>query len=758
MKALKYILFTGIACCIAVGAAVFIFMVVYLTPDVIRNSVRLEIQKQLRRNVVFGNVEVGIFKGICLQDVVIRKSHSWETEDIVTCRQIRMRFGYLPLLAKKLLIRSVELQSPGIRLQSRQGRGISFWGKDRFQSDNGTALDILALPGSVHIRDGDVRLTSLPDGVSLHLSRVEIAADSISLVSLFTFSLSACWEGRNEPDILFAGKASIPRQELTADLSLRKISCEKIGSYFGAAPLQKGVVSAEAHVQASGGEPVSLSGAITFQDGLFVFEPLPAPDSQIFLTGAGAALQFESEFDISRSLLTVKKINGSVLSSPCQGSGLVRFSGRVPSADISLNLPRFSLDGLSSSIVYGAGCLLRGLKLGGDMGLRIKIEGPLDSRLFPGIVMTFNNNTIAYPPLGRVQPAVSGSLGIDGKNISVGDMQVGTKNFSVTLAGDVSNYLRGAPRSNLRIVSSRILFAEMFNAPDRDAGEEVGPFDFGSLTFSGPIQLGNTYFLTVPLQGVQGGYFFEKNRLTIKDLGGGIGETGTFNLFSTVNFGVRGLDYYVNLRLADTPLKVITSLFQLGDLSQFVDGMLTGTCSLKGSGTKPSRLLEDLAGDASFELTNGYMKGFNLPEQLSSFVRTEELTDIRFNRAQLQLSLRGGAVDVSGIFSNPKIELHPSGEVGLDARLNLTADLKLSPGLFTADTKLAAYLPREGGWVVLPVIIKGTATNPRISLSEEALNYIISETLPRLLMEMMSRHEEDIPDGDNESDEEEDVR
>jgi hypothetical protein len=128
-----------------------------------------------------------------------------------------------------------------------------------------------------------------------------------------------------------------------------------------------------------------------------------------------------------------------------------------------------------------------------------------------------------------------------------------------------------------------------------------------------------------------------------------------------------------------------------------------------------------------------------MPEQLDRFIKGGELKSINFTDADLQLKLRKAAIDLSGAFISPKVELYPSGQVGLNTQLNLQAQLKLATDVFSSDTRIADYLPREGAWVVLPVVIKGTLDNPSVTLTDEALRHIMQETLPRLFMDMLQQ-------------------
>lgn len=755
MKTAKYILITVCGLFILIAAYVCIYVTLYLTPEVVQNSLRREIKIQLRREASFKSVEIGLLKGICLKGVSIHKSFPREKQDVLTCEEVNLQYGFVPLLLKKLLIRSVEIKKPSLNLQLDPGRDLSLYGAARLSPDAGKFLDVIVLPGSIRVKDGTIAFTKPQDELSLCLNAVELAAESISLILPFDVALSARIGEGPEPDIRCKGKISIPKNELFADIALQSMPLEKISSWFSASPLQQGQATLEARVKASGSAPVSVDGKLLLQNGFAVLRQGPLPEGRIALADMSAALTFQSEYDMAKKLFTIKKVHGNILSSPCEGSGFINFRDAVPAMNLTLNSEKFSLDDLFSRLQQSQASPAKGLKLSGPVGVGVHIAGRLDETLSPSVQLSLKDNKIIYPPCGRLQPELKGSLSISRKNISITDLQVSTKNLAITIAGDMTNYLGGDFKSNLRVVSSRINFYELLAPSESDAGEEIGPFDLKGITFSGPIKLGNTYFLTAALENVQGSYLFENNKLLISNLEGKIAEGGGFSLSAGVDIGVKGLDYSLSLKLTDAPLKMLMSLCQRADLSAYIDGTVSGTCLLKGRGTKQSSLLDSLAGEASLDLNSGHIKGFYLPSQLSSFIKSDELSRIDFNKAQLQLRLQDGAMSlVGGAFTSPRIELHPAGDIGLDSTLDLKATLKIANDLFAADTKMASYLPHEGSWVVLPVLVQGTIQRPRVSLSEEAINYILKETLPQLLMEMMSNKEAP-PEGDNGTQEEE---
>ncbi|MEI6128198.1 MAG: DUF748 domain-containing protein, partial [Pseudomonadota bacterium] len=548
MKRVKYILITVGVCCILMAAYVCIYVTLYLTPEVVQNSFRREITLQLHRDVSFKSAEIGLLKGICLKGVTLHKALPREKEDVLTCEEVNLQFGFVPLLLKKLLIRSIEIKKPVLNLQLENGRSLSLYGSARPSPDTGKALGIIVLPGSIHAREGTIIFNKQPDAERLYLNNVEIAADTISLVSSFDFTLSARFDEGAEAAIRCKGKASLPKNELSADITIQNLPLEKIRQYVNAIPLQQGLVSLEARVKAAGSTPVSVDGKIMLHNGAVVFQQAPSPAGRVTFTDMDAGLNFQAEYDGAKKLCTIKTIYGTILSSPCQGNAVISARETVPSVTLNLTSEKFSLDELSGRLEQDQASPAKGLKLTGFAGVAVHISGRLDETLSPSVQISLKDTKIIYPPCGRFRPELKGSLSLDRKNLSITDLQVGTKNLSITIAGEVGNYLQGPFKSNLKIVSSKINFYELLAPSEADAGEEIGPFDLKGLTFNGPIKLGNTYFFTVALQNVQGSYLFENNKFSINDLEGKITEGGGFHVSTIVDAGVKGLDYSLGLK------------------------------------------------------------------------------------------------------------------------------------------------------------------------------------------------------------------
>jgi hypothetical protein len=739
-KMLKPLLIGLAVLAAALTAGVLIYAQLSLTPKAIENTLSMEIQQQLRRGVSFRETEVGLFKGIILRGVTVQKG-AGEKDDFFTCEELRLSFSFAPLLLRKLVIRSLECKNPRLHFQSDRGRPVRIYGTARPAPPTGPAFELLMLPGSVLVQGGALSFFDRTEKIDVQLANVQVEAGTISFIMPFDMTASASFENSATPDIQIKGTCFIPGKKFSAELAVPEFNFVLIRRYLDAfgIPLSKGAGSLNLTVTGSGDKPVQIFGTAALKDVAAVIVPAGRADDEIGIDGLGAHIEIQAEYDVDTGSGSIKKIQGTLLSSSFEGDGSIKgVRGNPDSVSVRLETNRLSLDELSGKMYYGSASPFKGLRLGGLMGLRVDLEGKADGSLFPTITANLYGDRIIYPPLGAFQPEFNGVMTLISRAISLSNLRIGTPNINVVLAGDIINYLQWPPEPNVRIVSSTFNLEQLVNDPGSMQGEDIGPFDFGSLKFEGPLDIGTVPLLDVELTNVKGAYLFENNRFSIKNFGGDIDAGGSFTLSSGIDLRVKGLEYNLTLSLVDVPLQTFNDL-ALVDLSRFIDGTVTGSASLGAQGTRPATFIDSLTGDAAFRIKDCRIKGFALPEQLDRFIKKGALTSLSFTDADLQLKLRGDAIELSGAFISPQAELHPSGLIGLNAELNMQAQLKLATDVFLSDTKIADYLPREGSWVVLPVVIKGTLDTPSVTLSDEAVRHIMQVTLPRLFMDMLEK-------------------
>ena len=412
-----------------------------------------------------------------------------------------------------------------------------------------------------------------------------------------------------------------------------------------------------------------------------------------------------------------------------------------PYLKVVLKADDFPLENFFRHLPRNLPFMLDQASIAGKADLTMNMEGKLPDSVFTRFSISFKGNRINYKPLGGYQPDLEGTGLADSTKISLSDMKIGIKKSTITLAGEIRNYLQGAPQANIRVVSSNINAADFLlsttTSLEEAEKEEVGPFDLTGLTLGGPVDMGSVSVLGMAVNNLTGAYTLEENKLHLKELTGSIGD-GAFRLSGLVDLGVRGLDYSLNLRLDQVSLKSIATALAPYYQSP-VDGTVSASCSLNGNGVTPLRFIKNLKGEGTFTVRDALIKGLPGMGSIASFIRMDGGDGLRFDQAQVRCKLHDGTVDVDGALTNPDLGLYPSGQVGIDGSLNVDTTMKISPALAgkMVSEKIRQYLPQEDGWTVLPVEARGTVYNPRVSLSNETLNIFIEKVLPAVLNEML---------------------
>lgn len=747
MNLLKRILVCVGIIAVLLVVLVGIFAALYLTPATVEQTLREEARVRLGRKVSWSGIDMSIWDGVTIHELVVHESHPWEPGPLLTCTRAHLDFALAPLLLKKLLVRSIALHEPRLSIQFSVKHGLGLRGREH--PLRGAPLHMLYLPGHIQIRDGSLAFCDQDRDVRTTLQSVAVQADSISVLRSFPFRITAGFQGHSET-LSCRGTCNPARRLLEASVNVQEIRLEEIADLLAAygLPVRGGRFSAAAAIVSDLSRTVDVDARLRLQKACLPF----GHETGFALEGANADVSFQAGLDMFKKQWSFRKISGSLLQSPLSGEATVQLGPPQPHLTAAIQAPTFSLDRLFACLVQPATLLTRDVRVTGPVGLSLEIDTPLRGPILPTLLVELRGNPVVYPGLGTFQPRLTGKVRIDAQEIMLADFTAGTPDLNLTLGGSLRGYRRWPPHSNLKIVSSVVNFPALFAEPDGGIPNVIGPFDFGDFTLAAPIKLGNIVFFGMLLHDVQGQVRLEKNHLVLEELSGSI-DRGRFSLSCDIDLGVSGLDYTLLLTLTDVPLLRLKPLLP-PSCRGLLRGAVSGTCAIRGNGSDPRSFLDNLRGDAVLNVSDAAWKGLQLMPELRRFVKPDALRDVVFSQVELQLHLSNTIIDVDGALLSPTLECYPAGEVALDASMQITADVRVAPDIFTTDMPVARYLPREGegGWVTIPLTIGGTLAEPRVRLSEEALNYFVREALPRLLMDLL--HQEgtdldlDVPEGE----------
>ncbi|HEX8948849.1 MAG TPA: hypothetical protein VF790_07815, partial [Dissulfurispiraceae bacterium] len=82
-------------------------------------------------------------------------------------------------------------------------------------------------------------------------------------------------------------------------------------------------------------------------------------------------------------------------------------------------------------------------------------------------------------------------------------------------------------------------------------------------------------------------------------------------------------------------------------------------------------------------------------------------------------NIRDRKMFLDGSMNSSRIRINPTGTVAFNKRMDILADLRLSPELASrlSRAKLAGYIKDQEGWSVVPLKISGTTEKPSVALN-----------------------------------------
>jgi hypothetical protein len=656
MNKLKTILLIALSGVAVFALALLLYAKLTLTPDKIRQTLAAEIAYYLRRDISCKEIQVGWLGGVRLKDVILHKSFPWEEEDILSCPELRINVRLIPLLLGKLFVKEVVFQEPHIVLFQRElGQYISVYGqiqrrKTMPSGSQQQPFSVVFLPTHLEVRSGSAVLKStareLPQPVTVSLADVRMLITDVSPLFAFPFTISAQVAGTQPSVFTCTGEVSVPRQKLTATISLGNTDLSTFKEYFKfyQMPVKSGFVKLDAKIELKELKTLKASGAVQLQEvavGIASFMQNGVAQA-VTLEGAEATLNFAALWDIAQQIITFQKLDGTVLSASYNGEGTVKGIGETPYLKMVLKAEDFPLENFIKRLSTKMPWMLDGASLSGKADMTLNIEGELPDSVFTKFSINFKGNRLNYTPLGGFQPDLEGAGTVDNNRIALRDLKIGVRGSTITLAGEVLNYLKGTPQSDIRIVASHINLSDFMltgsSAEDAEK-EEVGPFDLKGLTLGGPIDMGSVAFFGMLVNNLRGNYMLADNQLSLKELTGTIGQ-GQFRLSGAVNLGVKGLDYSLDLNLDRASFKELSKIVS-PMYADFVDGTISGNCTVKGNGVTPLHFVKNLEGKGFFAVQNALFKGLSLGT-IGSFIRMDGGDGMRYDQGQVQLKLRDG--------------------------------------------------------------------------------------------------------------------
>lgn len=171
----KKLLLIFTASIVVIIIALTIFLKIYLTPERVKVFLITEIGESLNRKVNIEKINISLFKGIEATNFVIKEAD--EKTDFIRCKNFVLKYKFLPLLSKKVIIDELRLLSPQINVIRNKNGQFNFEGigekrqyekvKEEKQKAKAKKLPLSLIINKAVIKDGMFSFAdfknSLPD-------------------------------------------------------------------------------------------------------------------------------------------------------------------------------------------------------------------------------------------------------------------------------------------------------------------------------------------------------------------------------------------------------------------------------------------------------------------------------------------------------------------------------------------------------------------------------------------------------------------
>jgi hypothetical protein len=192
-------------------------------------------------------------------------------------------------------------------------------------------------------------------------------------------------------------------------------------------------------------------------------------------------------------------------------------------------------------------------------------------------------------------------------------------------------------------------------------------------------------------------------------------------------------DFRLNYQYVKGVLKAEPMGLQFSAGGSFTaDGSLNG--NLQFAGEEASSIQKSLKGKAVVKLGKGAVKESQIFDAIALLTGISALKNPGFDDGLFNGDIREQKIYLDGFINSSLFKIVPKGVMDFEKRLDIPTELKISPTLSKSLGKTIAsikFIEDEQGWKTIPLRIKGTLDQPKVSLDEEALARQLGPVLKR---------------------------
>jgi AsmA protein len=748
---------------VAVVAAILVVLVVavlvlaklLVTPERIRATVLPLAQEKLQREVELGKIEVSLFSGVVLHNLVVHErggKEGGEDEPFVAADRVVLSYQFWPLLFMRVVIDEILLETPRIRVVRFADGTFNFSdlsGPEGEKEPREAAAEPMEDPvdllvSEVVLSEGEVifhdHALEADTPYRFRLSGVFVNARDISLDKPFPFRVQA---RLNQASLEVEGEADLDDLQGRAKVLLQDLDVTAFTPYFQEyLPGKLGSLRLNLDLTAEGGrEMVESKGHIALNGIELVLDAMQDTP----LRNADLALDYMVTADLKASSLEIRETKAALNGIPLHIAGRVEDFAGEPAIDITARLEDLDLNAAVSAAPEDLVRPFAEMNPAGTIQAQLHLAGPVAEPMKLLRDGDLHLNAIEVSS-GGLRPSLTGVLNLAGDSLTAEKLllQLGQNVAAINLR---AKNLFGKPivvRTD--ITSEEFLLdpllkaaaAPAATAPPAQADEkakeqpptppvELGPFDI-PITAEGSVLVGRGIYQGLTIENFELRYRLENNVLDIQKLTGRTAG-GEFNQTGKIDLAKKGLAYAGRVEVSGVQTDpLISALFPKAGGTVF--GTLNLTTELNGRGTLPEAIKKNLSGKGAMLLTDGKITGAGLVQGLADFLNLEELRVLQFSRADGSFTVDDGRLRLNSDLKGSNVRMEPTGSVGLDGSLNVALDMALSPeltGRLDSGGKVSRFLTDAEGWGQVPLKVTGTIGTPRFVLDTSAVKGKVQE-------------------------------
>lgn len=759
----------GVVVALLVVAVIGLVVVAHfvITPERVRARVIPLAEKALHRNVELKGIDISIFSGISLKGFEIAEADG--KTPFVSADAAILKYKLMPLLHGRVEVDEIGLSHPKVRVVRMPDGSFNF--SDLIPSGNreknkkpresvpagkkeksGLAL----LVSRAAVIGGDIEfIDRAAPGIKpfrLHLTGLEVRADSISLNKPFPFTCKADLNGKH---LTLDGRVNPAKSAVNAKVKLAGFPVTDFKSYFEKS-LPAKLNSADLSVDISlAADPsrVFSSGVIRLENINLILDSMP--DAGI--KSVAVALDYNVAVNLKKSSVAIKKASVDANGIKIDANGVVNDYDKTPVVDMTVTFPSTGFPDVLKALPQGIKAKVAELSVKGKFSAEARISGPVSApeKLLDRAMITLDH---VSAKIGGLEPAVTGKITAEKDSVSTGGLEIALGKDKLLLDVEAKNLMKRPIIVKAGVASDHIDVDALLAAvgkkspalPEKEEEikkkpfgsqqkVEIGPFDI-PVTADGRIDIAHLLYNGLDVSGVRIVCRLEKNVLYIKDLAAGLAD-GMVTGNGRIDLAQKGLVYEMNLDAKGVRAEPFMAAFV-----PYAENTIFGTIDLNthvaGRGTDMDAIRKSLLLNGDITVTDGRVTGQGLAAGLSGFFNTEKLKVIDFKKFAGNVKIVNGKAAIDSDLSGKDVRMRPKGTIGLDGGLDLALDLRLSPGLAKKIDKkgsVSKFLSDNTGWRLVPLKIGGTLSAPSFSLDTAAVKQQVKKKAVRMIEDKIQK-------------------